>query len=539
MANDANELSHVPTRRPQRLTPISATRTSSSKRLPTLAANTTSGTATAGSSSGGGTSVRSEDRSAGLVYRNRAYHIAKATEARQRREALQAAAQHRAAVLREACDAAFCEGDVDGSGLLEPAEARRVVTRLCAQGAAADHDGTVEEPTLSDAAYRFVVGCALEEYPAPIDAHISREQMPQLLAAAQAFTRRREQVVALLAKHDADCSGELSLRELLDALIDVSPAGVSVRAGDILWLVSRCDLDGDAKLSAEELAPAIGLWLELAVACGDQAEDQTTTASILEEVAASMASGAAPPPETARSAGGGEGAGDYELEGADAAAPRGGSAPSGGSSSRSSGIGAELLEATNHAAGKYLLPPIANAAELPNPREARLRERVHRLEGAITVRSGVRKSYVRTVTRSLIVVTNTELKKAVKLRERSTSKTSKRLAHLRRTGSARRVTPSFHADSDAYPGTLTAEASRMQVTEVTKHVKGVACCATATRSISRRPVTWLLLVAMASAILSGLTSVLIYRELSSSTSSWSDSEAHHRNSSPPFPQGDI
>ena len=67
------------------------------------------------------------------------------------------------------------------------------------------------------------------------------------------------------------------------------------------------------------------------------------------------------------------------------------------------------------------------------------------------------------------------------------SKTSKRLAHLGRR-SARRV-PSFHADSDAYPGTLTAEASRMQVTEVTKHVK--ACCADP--GISRRPVTWLLL----------------------------------------------
>ena len=51
--------------------------------------------------------------------------------------------------------------------------------------------------------------------------------------------------------------GELSLEELLEALYDLSPAGVSVRAGDVLWLVSRCDQDGNQKLSLDELVPAV------------------------------------------------------------------------------------------------------------------------------------------------------------------------------------------------------------------------------------------------------------------------------------------
>ena len=280
-----------------------------------------------------------------------------ANEARQRRKELEQAERRRARELKAECDKAFAEADLDGSNVLEPEEVKALIVKM---------DGADGKTDLTEAMYKQIVGFTLGEFPPPVEHKISRELMPSLLSSARAYLNKRGAVEALLAKHDADHSGELSLEELLEALYDLSPAGVSVRAGDVLWLVSRCDQDGNQKLSLDELVPAVNMWSELAdcLRCGNESEDQQTTASILAAITASLAEES----NTPRSA--------------------------------------------------------ANEANVTveDPLEARLKERVHRLDGAVVVKAGKMKSYVRTATMSRLVVENWELKHAASMKKKSSKK---------------------------------------------------------------------------------------------------------------------
>mmetsp|Transcript_12714 Transcript_12714/g.32484 ORF Transcript_12714/g.32484 Transcript_12714/m.32484 type:complete len:417 (-) Transcript_12714:270-1520(-) len=172
--------------------------------------------------------------------------------ARRRQEALKKAEDSRAAKIEEECGEVFSQADTDKSGILEPTEVRALISKLTG-------DENISEPV-----YRQLVGFALEKFPGRLDAHISRGQMKNLLSAARSYTKQRSIVDELLAKHDDDGSGVLDIRQFVLALFDLSPDGVRVRAGDVLWLMSKCDLDGDRMLSFAELVPALGLWRDIA-----------------------------------------------------------------------------------------------------------------------------------------------------------------------------------------------------------------------------------------------------------------------------------
>jgi len=182
----------------------------------------------------------------------RSHQLAKRGEiARRRREALREAEIERAKKIEAECDSTFREADSNGSGTLEPVEVRALITSITQQ-------------TYSDAIYQQLVGFALDQFPGQLDACISREQFPKLLSAARSYAAQHEVVDNLLSKHDVDRSGELDLREFISALQDVSPDSIRVRAGDVLWLLSKCDMDGDRRLTFSELMPAVGLWRDLA-----------------------------------------------------------------------------------------------------------------------------------------------------------------------------------------------------------------------------------------------------------------------------------
>jgi len=227
----------------------------------------------------------------------------RAAQARKRRERLKNAEDARAEEVSDECREVFDAADHDNSGTLEPHEARALIVKL------------TNDDNLSDGVYKQLVGYARDEFPGKPDVPIEKSHLPKLLSAARAYESQRSVVDALLVKHDTDRSGQLELREFITALHDVSPDGMKVRAGDVLWLLSKCDMDGDRELTFAELLPAIGLWRDIAgpldaLDDGDEeGEDGDATDMILEAVCEGLAEAAIE----------GEGEGSGEGEGADAA----------------------------------------------------------------------------------------------------------------------------------------------------------------------------------------------------------------------------
>ena len=171
----------------------------------------------------------------------------RAARARKRKEALRKAEDARAGGIEEECHQVFTDADADSSGVLEPEEVRALILKLTGESA------------ITDSVYKHLVGYATDHFPGSLDAHILRPQLPKLLSASRAYVEQSSLVDSLLTKHDDDGSGVLELKEFVNALVDVTPGGMKVRAGDVLWLLSKCDLDGDRKLTFAELLPAIGL----------------------------------------------------------------------------------------------------------------------------------------------------------------------------------------------------------------------------------------------------------------------------------------
>ena len=136
----------------------------------------------------------------------------------------------------------------------------------------------------------------------------------------------------------------------------------------------RCDMDGNQRLSLAELLPAVNMWADLAdqLRCGNQTDEKQDTAAILDAIAASA---------------------EMDSAAVDGTLSTGPGRPS--------------------------------AVEAEDPLEARLRERIHRLDGAVVLKTGKMKSFVRTVTMSRIVVDNAMLRQAQLMRKESSKKQMK------------------------------------------------------------------------------------------------------------------
>ena len=277
----------------------------------------------------------------GLVVANR-YRSVKA--AQRRRDVVIDAENAHAALEAEQANKLFDAADLDGSGLLEGAEICKVIAEVVGQ-------------SVPDRDYLQIVAYATGSVTPTMSTAISRPEMPKLLAATKAYAEQNKMVDRLLAEHDKNGDGRLDVRELLDVMRSVAP-GVSVRAGDVLWLLEKCDLDGDSHLSRDELLPALSLWHGVAgrLPRATSADDEND-ASIEETLDALR---------------------DSRIDEAEAVVA---------SSGYPLGLGA-------------------------NPLEQRLRERVHPLQGAKIEARGGMKSRVRTLSGRQLIVSNKELKQA-------------------------------------------------------------------------------------------------------------------------------
>ena len=98
------------------------------------------------------------------------------------------------------------------------------------------------------------------------DLPVTVEQLPRLMIMLHDFTQQAMLADAMMEKFDIDNSGKLEIEELLRllkyTLRQVAPDAV-MSAGDVLYILTRCDLDGDMNLSRDELMPALSLWREI------------------------------------------------------------------------------------------------------------------------------------------------------------------------------------------------------------------------------------------------------------------------------------
>jgi Ca2+-binding EF-hand superfamily protein len=194
--------------------------------------------------------------------------------------------------------------------------------------------------------------------------------VPALLDAARSYMSQQTEIEAILKNYDRDQSGSLDISELLKLLRDISPKGITVRAGDLLWLLSKCDLDDNCELTVDELLPAVGLWRDMALQGDDEPEDQDSDQQIIDDVMENLADGDEPVP----------------LQ--HPAAPS---------------------TITYKTSAEYR--PSAKVVPL-NPQQQRSSERIHRYQGAVIRTKGVQRSMIRTMSGTHIVVSNSELETA-------------------------------------------------------------------------------------------------------------------------------
>eukprot|EP00966_Prymnesium_polylepis_P164413 3801192-Prymnesium_polylepis.2 len=92
------------------------------------------------------------------------------------------------------------------------------------------------------------------------DLPVTIEQLPRLMIMLHDFTQQAMLADAMMRQFDIDDSGKLEIEELLrllkHTLREISP-DAKMSAGDVLYILTRCDLDGDMNLSRDELIPAL------------------------------------------------------------------------------------------------------------------------------------------------------------------------------------------------------------------------------------------------------------------------------------------
>jgi len=117
---------------------------------------------------------------------------------------------------------------------------------------------------------------------------VTHDSLPKLMIMLHDFTQQAQFAEELMKQFDLDDSGKIEIEELLLLLKKVlrdARGAVDARmgAGDVLYILTRCDVDGDMRLSRDELVPALALWREIAphlpVAHEDQ-DDELDAAAI-------------------------------------------------------------------------------------------------------------------------------------------------------------------------------------------------------------------------------------------------------------------
>ena len=93
---------------------------------------------------------------------------------------------------------------------------------------------------------------------------VPRERVLSALKKYTSFLSQKQYVRDLFVRHDLDKTGKLDGQELVKLLREVAPPPHKhADLGDALYVISKCDKDGDGRISHSELAVAISTWIDV------------------------------------------------------------------------------------------------------------------------------------------------------------------------------------------------------------------------------------------------------------------------------------
>lgn len=286
-------------------------------------------------------------------------------KARERRKSIEEESLKKELELQGRADTTFDQFDANKDGVLDHTELKEFMKSLT-EAKAAPPDTSLETIMMHVAGDR--------------EGSIPKSSMSKLLVVADAFVLKSERVAELFPEFDKDSNGTLTYDELVPMLRvllkEVAPSA-RMSSGDVLYLIGKCDLDGDNALSQDELLPAVVLWAQMAKLLPTDDDEEAEPDELMIEVVR------------------------VALEEAEA------------------GGGAE----EDHMAKLR--------AEKKAKKEASLAARCHPLEGAKILKKGMDKSNVRTMSGSKLVIDNKELAecaRAIKAREKEKSKSDLKAA---------------------------------------------------------------------------------------------------------------
>lgn len=146
--------------------------------------------------------------------------------------------------------------DRDGNGRLEADELRGLL-----QAVVPDREPTDQAVEyLIEASNRIKV--ASMHIKGEENGGVSRHNVQSAVKTFLEYIKHQDYIDRVLAKHDKDGSGTLERDELLAVLLELLPAA-EADSEDVDFLLKTCDVDGDEKITRQEVLPLLGVWMEM------------------------------------------------------------------------------------------------------------------------------------------------------------------------------------------------------------------------------------------------------------------------------------